>query len=34
MMEQFRINHLVVTDPNGQLLGALNLHDLFAAKVL
>jgi arabinose-5-phosphate isomerase len=34
MMEKYRINHLVVTDPRGQLLGALNLHDLFAAKVL
>jgi arabinose-5-phosphate isomerase len=34
MMEKYRINHLVVTDPSGQLLGALNLHDLFAAKVL
>ena len=34
MMEKHRINHLLVTDPRGQLLGALNLHDLFAAKVL
>jgi arabinose-5-phosphate isomerase len=34
MMEQHRINHLVVTDANGALLGALNLHDLFAAKVI
>ena len=34
MMEKHRINHLVVTDPNGALLGALNLHDLFAAKVI
>ena len=34
MMEKHRINHLVVTDNNGQLLGALNLHDLFAAKVI
>jgi len=34
MMEKHRINHLLVTDPSGQLLGALNLHDLFAAKVL
>jgi arabinose-5-phosphate isomerase len=34
MMEKHRINHLVVTDPNGTLLGALNLHDLFAAKVI
>ncbi|MBU3591792.1 KpsF/GutQ family sugar-phosphate isomerase [Polynucleobacter sp. 78F-HAINBA] len=34
MMEKHRINHLVVTNPNGALLGALNLHDLFAAKVI
>jgi arabinose-5-phosphate isomerase len=34
MMEKHRINHLVVTDLNGTLLGALNLHDLFAAKVI
>lgn len=34
MMEKHRINHLVVTDPAGTLLGALNLHDLFAAKVI
>lgn len=34
MMEKHRINHLVVTNANGALLGALNLHDLFAAKVI
>jgi arabinose-5-phosphate isomerase len=34
MMETHRINHLVVTDSEGTLLGALNLHDLFAAKVI
>ncbi|MBT8607373.1 KpsF/GutQ family sugar-phosphate isomerase [Polynucleobacter paneuropaeus] len=34
MMEKHRINHLVVSDGNGILLGALNLHDLFAAKVI
>ncbi len=34
MMEKHRINHLVVSDANGILLGALNLHDLFAAKVI
>jgi arabinose-5-phosphate isomerase len=34
MMEKHRINHLVVTGPKGTLLGALNLHDLFAAKVI
>ncbi|QWD83348.1 KpsF/GutQ family sugar-phosphate isomerase [Polynucleobacter sp. MWH-P3-07-1] len=34
MMEKHRINHLVVSDADGTLLGALNLHDLFAAKVI
>ena len=34
MMEKHRINHLVVTAKDGSLLGALNLHDLFAAKVI
>lgn len=34
MMEQHRINHLIVADPQKILLGALNLHDLFAAKVI
>jgi arabinose-5-phosphate isomerase len=34
MMERHRINQLVVTDKNGRLLGALNLHDLFAAQVI
>ena len=34
MMERHRINQLVVTDASGRLLGALNLHDLFAAQVI
>ncbi|MFC5302378.1 KpsF/GutQ family sugar-phosphate isomerase [Azospira restricta] len=34
MMEQFRINQLPVTDGDGRLLGALNMHDLFRAKVI
>jgi arabinose-5-phosphate isomerase len=34
MMERYRINQLVVTDKSGKLLGALNLHDLFAAQVI
>lgn len=34
MMEHYRINHLIVADTNKTLLGALNLHDLFAAKVI
>ena len=34
MMERFRINHLIVVDDNGQLEGALNLHDLLASKII
>lgn len=34
MMEGFRINQLLVVDDAGQLLGALNMHDLFQAKVV
>jgi len=34
MMERHRINQLVVADANGRLIGALNLHDLFAAQVI
>ncbi len=34
MMERLRINGLLVCDNNGQLLGALNMHDLFTAKVI
>ncbi len=34
MMEQFRINQLPVTDGEGRLIGALNMHDLFKAKVI
>jgi arabinose-5-phosphate isomerase len=34
MMERHRINQLVVVDAKGVLLGALNLHDLFAAQVI
>lgn len=34
MMERHRINQLVVADINGHLIGALNLHDLFAAQVI
>lgn len=33
IMEQHRINQLLVLD-RGQLVGALNMHDLFAAKVI
>ena len=34
MMERHRINQLVVANADGQLIGALNLHDLFAAQVI
>jgi arabinose-5-phosphate isomerase len=34
MMEQFRINQLLVTDASGMLVGALHIHDLTRAKVI
>lgn len=34
MMERYRINALLVADGDGRLLGALNMHDLFTAKVI
>ena len=34
MMERLRINALLVVDGDGQLVGALNMHDLFTAKVI
>ncbi|WP_334156855.1 KpsF/GutQ family sugar-phosphate isomerase [Oryzomicrobium sp.] len=34
MMERHHINQLIVAAPDGQLLGALNMHDLFRAKVI
>jgi len=34
LMERFRINALLVCDEEGKLLGALNMHDLFRAKVV
>ncbi len=34
MMERHRINALLVADSDGRLLGALNMHDLFTAKVI
>jgi len=34
IMERFKINQLVVVDEEGKLLGALNMHDLFRAKVI
>ena len=34
LMEEHKINQLLVTDENGALCGALNMHDLFRAKVV
>ena len=34
MMEQYKINQLPVVDELGALIGALNMHDLFQAKVI
>jgi arabinose-5-phosphate isomerase len=34
IMETHKINQLLVVDAAGDLVGALNLHDLFRAKVL
>ncbi|SCC91583.1 D-arabinose 5-phosphate isomerase [Thiomonas sp. X19] len=34
MMEQHRVNQMLVVDAHNQPIGALNMHDLFAAKVV
>ena len=34
IMERFKVNQMLVVDPEGKLLGALNMHDLFRAKVI
>ncbi|MDF3036612.1 MAG: KpsF/GutQ family sugar-phosphate isomerase [Paucimonas sp.] len=34
VMEEFRINQLLVTDADGRLVGALHIHDLTRAKVI
>jgi arabinose-5-phosphate isomerase len=34
LMEQFRINQLLVADAGGKLVGALHIHDLTRAKVI
>ena len=34
IMERHKINQLLVVDDSGQLVGALNMHDLFRAKVV
>jgi arabinose-5-phosphate isomerase len=33
-MEESKISQLLVVDERGALVGALNMHDLFRAKVL
>lgn len=34
IMERFKVNQLIVVDDDQKLLGALNMHDLFRAKVI
>ena len=34
VMEQHKVNQLLVVDAAGRLVGALNMHDLFRAKVI
>ena len=34
MMERHKVNQLLVVDERGRLVGALNMHDLFRAKVI
>ena len=34
LLEQYKINSLVVVDQNNALVGALNTHDLFRAGVM
>ncbi|HET7596601.1 MAG TPA: CBS domain-containing protein, partial [Burkholderiales bacterium] len=34
IMERNKINQLLVVDEDQRLLGALNMHDLFRAKVI
>jgi arabinose-5-phosphate isomerase len=34
LMEKHKTTQLPVVDPSGRLVGALNIHDLFRAKVL
>jgi arabinose-5-phosphate isomerase len=34
LLEQYKINSLVVVDQSGKLVGALNMHDLFRAGVM
>ena len=34
LMERYKINQLLVVAETGALVGALNMHDLFRAKVI
>jgi arabinose-5-phosphate isomerase len=34
IMEERKVNQLLVVDDKGELVGALNMHDLFRAKVI
>jgi len=34
IMEKHKVNQLLVVDARGALVGALNMHDLFRAKVI
>ena len=34
VMERHKVNQLLVVDESGRLVGALNMHDLFRAKVI
>lgn len=34
LMERHKVNQMLVVDERGQLVGALNMHDLFRAKVI
>jgi arabinose-5-phosphate isomerase len=34
LMEDHKVNQLLVVDPRGKLVGALNMHDLFRAKAI
>ena len=34
LMERHKVNQLLVVDASGALVGALNMHDLFRAKVV
>ena len=34
LLEQHRVNGLLVVDDDGRLVGALNIHDLLRARVL